>query len=137
MESNKGARHTGIDLQISKEVEVDADPFLIQQLFGNLLSNAMDALPNGGNIIIEFFVEDGFQVVRISNSGRIPPPETLKQIFEPYFTLKTRGTGLGLAICQRIVTAHHGFIRARVESGIFVIETGLPGRPENQAGMIS
>ncbi len=118
----------GIDFRIIREVLVEADPDLALQLFENLLSNALDAQPEGEAIIIELAVENGFQVARIANGGNLPSREELDQIFEPYFTLKTRGTGLGLSICQRIMAAHNGFIRARVESGSFVVETGFPAK---------
>ncbi len=126
IEGRKRFNTIGIDFRIRDEVQVEADSHLVLQLFENLLNNALDAQARGGSIRIEIERENGFQLIRISNRGKIPPPEGLEQIFEPYFTLKTRGTGLGLAICQRIMTAHHGFIRASVKSGIFTVEVGFP-----------
>ncbi len=128
MESMQGSKEIDIDLRIKEEMKVDADPHLVHQLFQNLLSNAVDAQPQGGNITMEFFVKDGFQVVRVSNRGKLPPAEKIGQIFEPYFTLNTRGTGLGLAICKRIVTAHNGFIHAYIQDGLFIIEVAFPLR---------
>ncbi len=130
IEGRKRFDNIGVDLQILEETQVEADPHLALQLFENLLSNAMDAQDSGGSIKIELTAEKGCQMVRISNTGDIPSGQDLEQIFEPYFTLKTRGTGLGLAICQRIMAAHQGFIRARVESGVFIVETGFPRKAE-------
>jgi signal transduction histidine kinase len=125
IEARQNVKHIGIDLKILEEDQVAADVYLMHQLFENLLSNAIDAQPDGGNITIELFIENGFQIVRISNRGRIPPRKILEQIFDPYFTRKTRGTGLGLAICQRVMNAHDGFLRARVEADTFIMEAGF------------
>ena len=132
LRSRHSVEDTGIDFRISAETQVEADQHLVSQLFENLLSNAMDAQPDGGSIEIEFLVEPGFQVVRLSNQGHIPSRQDLEQLFEPYFTLKTRGTGLGLAICKRIMKAHHGFLRATVKNGTFSIEVGFPITPGNR-----
>ena len=129
IEAAQKGGNIGIDLKILEEERIAADVHLVNQLFENLLSNAIDAIaaqPDGGNITIELFIKNGFQMVRISNRGRIPSRKILEQIFEPYFTRKTRGTGLGLAICQRIMNAHDGFLRARVEAGTFIMDAGFP-----------
>lgn len=134
IKSSQEIRNIGIDLKILEEDQVAADVHLVHQLFENLLSNAIDALPDGGNITIEFFIKNGFQMVRISNRGQIPSRENLEQIFDPYFTRKTRGTGLGLAICRRIMNAHHGSLRARVEGGTFIMEAGFLKKVERGSG---
>ncbi len=128
IESTRKVRDIDVDFRIKEETEVEADPHLVHQLFENLLSNALDAQPKGGAIVIEFLLKGGFQIIRISNQGNVPSEEKLQQIFDPYFTLKTRGTGLGLPICQRIMTAHQGFIRASLKNDTFVMELGFPVR---------
>ncbi len=126
IEAGRKAGNIGIDLEILEEEQVAADAHLVHQLFENLLSNAIDAQPKEGHITIEFFISNEFQMVRISNRGRVPSRKIMERIFDPYFTGKTRGTGLGLAICRRIMNAHKGFLRARVEAGSFIMEAGFP-----------
>src|ERR1700676_977512 len=97
----------------------------IQQVLLNLLINARQAMPSGGQI----FVRLGFDpatnmlelVVRDTGSGM--PPETLRRIFDSFFTIKSGpdasgkgGTGLGLSMCRNIIEAHQG--RIRVESSV-------------------
>jgi signal transduction histidine kinase len=95
----------------------------IQQVLMNLLINARQAMPNGGQIVLRLAYDKARDmidlVVRDSGSGM--PPETLRRIFDPYFTTKSGpdasgkgGTGLGLSMCRNIIEAHQG--RIRVES---------------------
>lgn len=78
----------------------------------NLVSNAMDAMDDGGGTInIESGHEGGSTFVRVRDSGRGIPPELLKKIGQPFFSTKEeKGTGLGLAICYRIMEQHRGTI---------------------------
>ncbi len=95
----------------------------IQQVLLNLLINARQAMPRGGQILVRVAFDRQSQmldlVVRDSGSGMAP--ETLRKIFDPYFTTKSGpdatgkgGTGLGLSMCRDIIEAHQG--RIRVES---------------------
>jgi PAS domain S-box-containing protein len=99
----------------------------IQQVFLNLLINARDAMPNGGNITIaahnldksDFLVKEftskpltGYGVFTITDTGTGIKESDLEKIFDPFFTTKSmeNGTGLGLSIIQNIVKHHEGFI---------------------------
>lgn len=94
------------------------DPRSLEQVFTNLISNAVEAMSTqGGNLAIK--VSSFHQLlgrpqieVTVSDSGPGIPDEVLERIFEPFVTTKPQGTGLGLAITKRIVTAHHGSIQA-------------------------
>lgn len=92
--------------------KVFADGDQLQQVFLNLLLNARDAMPGGGELSIKTFHNDGFVSVEIADSGTGIEEANLKKIFDPFFTTKPTGksTGLGLAVCYGIVTAHHGKI---------------------------
>src|SRR5258705_3636599 len=88
---------------------VQADRQQLRQLFLNLLTNACDAMPNGGKLIVRAtpeFLENAEAVgIEFADNAEGIPPENLEKIWEPFFTTKPegKGTGLGLAICRRIV----------------------------------
>jgi two-component system, NtrC family, sensor histidine kinase AtoS len=95
---------------------VMGDPRSLEQVFTNLISNAVDAMSKqGGTLAVRVAP---FQVlparpqveVTVSDNGPGIPDEVRGRIFEPFVTTKPQGTGLGLAITKRIVTAHHGSI---------------------------
>lgn len=104
----------------------------LQQCMLNLCLNAIQAMPEGGDLRIEtaqvmladdFFSDDESTVpgryLRISviDSGAGMPPEVLQRLFEPFFTTKESGTGLGLLSCKRIVASHGGLMRVRSRMG--------------------
>jgi len=96
---------------------IHADRQQLRQVFLNLLTNAADAMPNSGKLIIRAatdHAEGGIAGVRIefADSGSGIHPKDLERIWEPFFTTKPegKGTGLGLAICRRMVEEHRGTI---------------------------
>jgi signal transduction histidine kinase len=103
------------------------DVHQLQQVFLNLITNALDAMPDGGELTVEtgldesYAGEQGFHSVRMgfTDTGCGIDPEDQKRIFEPFFTTKDlgKGTGLGLAVCQRIVKAHSGNITVKSQVG--------------------
>ncbi|HEX8336719.1 MAG TPA: ATP-binding protein, partial [Pyrinomonadaceae bacterium] len=97
--------------------EVSADPDQLQQVFLNLLLNARDAMPDGGDLRVSLsFDEEAREVfVEFADTGHGIPSDALPHVFDPFFTTKRAGAGLGLAVCYGIVTAHGG--RVSVESG--------------------
>ena len=86
----------------------------LYQVFCNLTKNALDAMPNGGQLRISTRPEDDTIVVEFRDTGTGLPTENTEAIFEPFFTTKDRGkgTGLGLAICRDVVESCHGRITA-------------------------
>lgn len=91
----------------------------ITQALGNLIKNAIEAMPDGGalNLLTQSVSERKIQI-KIQDTGIGMSPETLAQIFEPYYTTKDTGTGLGMAIVQRIITDHDGEIFVESEEGV-------------------
>ena len=91
---------------------VFADFDKLQQVFLNLLLNARDAMPEGGDLEIRTTQTDGKVLIEIADSGTGIEEKNIKQIFDPFFTTKStgKGTGLGLAVCYGIITAHGGKI---------------------------
>jgi signal transduction histidine kinase len=96
---------------------VMADGEQMQRVFVNLITNAQDAMPDGGELIISTCRSDGYAEVAFRDSGVGMAPETMNKIFDPLFTTKTKGTGLGLAVCQEIVSKHEGKIEVVSKPG--------------------
>ncbi len=100
-----------------EEAEVYADPNEMEQALLNLIHNAMDAMPEGGELTVRFRSDDWYVTVEVQDTGVGIDPEVQKRIFEPFFTTKGygKGTGLGLAIVKRIVEDHNGEISVKSE----------------------
>ncbi|MFN2165916.1 MAG: sensor histidine kinase, partial [Anaerolineae bacterium] len=98
--------------------QVRGDVRQLEQVFLNLILNARDAMPGGGDLFIETRADTDTVYATVRDTGTGVREEDLGRIFEPYFTTKEdRGTGLGLAICQRVVVQHGGKITVRSELG--------------------
>ncbi len=91
---------------------VSFDPQQMHQILVNLLNNAQEAMPRGGEITITSRVRGAWMEISITDTGGGMSPEVAASIFQPYFTTKETGTGLGLAICQSIMQEHGGSIFA-------------------------
>jgi PAS domain S-box-containing protein len=110
-----------------------ADARLLDQVFVNLIDNALQAMPAGGHLSVTLgFTRRGpadiLVQARVADSGPGMTDEARRRVFDPYFTTKPDGTGLGLAICKRLVTIHHGAIGVESYAGTGTIFTvTLPG----------
>lgn len=112
------AKNVHIQLNITADsLLVDIDPDRLSQSLLNLYLNALQAMPNGGQLTIDSSAVGGAVRVDIRDSGAGICPEDLSKIFDPYFTTKSKGTGLGLAIVQKIIEAHHGIVKVRSSIG--------------------
>lgn len=98
---------------------INADLSQLQQVFTNLIINAIHAMPDEGELHIETIFDAQAVYLIISDSGVGMAEETLKQIFLPFFTTKDvkQGTGLGLSVVHGIVRAHRGDIQAESQLG--------------------
>ena len=90
----------------------DADADMLRRAFLNLLLNALDVLPGGGEIVLTAVRTASGLEIEVADSGPGVPAPLLDRLFEPFFTTKPSGTGLGLAIVERIAAAHGGRIVA-------------------------
>jgi signal transduction histidine kinase len=102
----------------------------LNQVWMNLIDNALDAAPNdgSGSVTVTARREPGFVVVRIQDNGPGIPEEISSRIFDPFFTTKPQGdgTGLGLDIAQRIARRHRAEIDFTSEPGKTIFRVGLP-----------
>jgi len=95
-----------------------ADPDQLVQVFGNITINGIQAMPEGGRLVVKSEVpEPEWVVVSIADTGAGIPEENLEKIFEPLFTTKLKGIGLGLAIVKTMVEGHGGTIEVESEVG--------------------
>lgn len=104
-------------------------PGEINQVWTNLLDNALDAIADGGHIRVEGLREGDLACIRVIDDGVGIPEEAQARIFEPFYTTKPvgQGTGLGLDIVQRIVVQHHaGDVRVQSRPGETVFTVCLP-----------
>jgi len=103
-----------------KEVEpIRAQEEGLQQVFINIILNALDAMPNGGKLKISLFQKDGYNAVKIKDTGVGIKEQNISNIFDPFFTTKGfgKGTGLGLSISYAIIKEHEGHIEVESHVG--------------------
>lgn len=93
------------------------DRNLVKQAVLNLVLNALQAMPEGGELIVETQREGGRAVIEVTDTGVGIPQERLDKIWEVYYSSKNSGTGLGLPTVLRVVQAHGGEIQVQTEEG--------------------
>lgn len=99
-------------------VEVNADPKKMRQVFWNLGINSVEAMPEGGELVVSTRNTGGSIEITFQDNGMGIDRENVEKIFYPFFTTKEQGTGLGLAIAYRIVEEHGGRITVESSPGI-------------------
>ncbi|HUH97519.1 MAG TPA: ATP-binding protein [Anaerolineales bacterium] len=109
---------------------IEAHGSELNQVWTNILDNAIDAMQGRGELILRAYPRDGKVIVEIEDNGPGIPPEIRQRIFEPFFTTKPpgQGTGLGLHIAYTIVNNHYGQIRVSSEAGKTCFQVTLPVR---------
>ena len=116
---------------------VEADGGQLSQVIHNLVLNAIQAMPNGGKLIVSAHnaesrqAEKRFVKISIADTGTGIPKEFLQNIFDPYFTTKQKGSGLGLATCFSVIKKHDGKISVESTLGrgtVFYISLPASGR---------
>jgi PAS domain S-box-containing protein len=123
------------NIKLEREVEpalpaVTADPHQLEQVFLNIINNAVDALleaGRGGTLKVRVYAQDGHVRTEFQDSG--PGIKEPNRIFDPFYTTKSvgKGTGLGLSICYGIIKEHGGDISARNrKEGGAIVEVRLP-----------
>jgi signal transduction histidine kinase len=96
-------------LDIEQLPVIKGDEVLLRQAVTNLIQNAVEAMPAGGDLTIKSSTDDFFEVT-VSDTGHGISEDMADKIFLPFFTTKDRGTGLGLSLVQKIIVSHGGTI---------------------------
>jgi two-component system, NtrC family, sensor kinase len=116
----RGLTTQGITVTVEIEDDlptIEANPNRLQQVFFNLISNARDAMPDGGTLRIRASRDPATVRVSVQDTGAGISKEDLKRVMEPFFTRKKEGTGLGLSICRSILWESNGKLRIESEPG--------------------
>jgi PAS domain S-box-containing protein len=113
-------RDVNVELELEDENrKVPVDGEMMNRVLVNVISNAVEAMPNGGTLRISsrFEYEGGRNLLKlnVADTGCGIKEEDLRLIFEPFFTTKRQGTGLGISISKKIIEAHKGGIRVESE----------------------
>jgi GAF domain-containing protein/two-component sensor histidine kinase len=118
-------RNIKVDLQLAYRGEVKIDSDKMAQVIHNILANARDAMPEGGQLTISSRKKEDWLEISFDDTGPGVPPELNERIFEPFFSYhKKKGAGLGLSIARRIVEEHGGRIwveKAESEGARFIV----------------
>lgn len=120
-----------LDLKLSeKQPIILGDAQHLEQVFVNLLLNAIDATENGGKINVTTSVHSDDVTVEVSDTGSGIPPEVQNKIFDPFFTTKPvgHGTGLGLSVTKAIVEEHRGCIDLKSDQSGTTFRLTFPGK---------
>jgi len=98
------------------------DPNLFRLVFDNLISNARQAMRDGGTVNVRIRRDDGTSEpsvrIEIEDTGHGMPPDVRRRALDPFYTTRPSGTGLGLPIVQRIVEAHGGWLGIESAEGV-------------------
>src|SRR4030095_8410681 len=123
------------NIRLIKKISPELPPLMLNQeklqtAFFNLISNAIDAMPNGGDLVVKADVCDSKNEIYIffEDTGTGIKSENLDKILEPFFTTKNSGTGLGLSLAYHVIKAHSGRIEIESNVGIgtkFIIKLPL------------
>jgi len=126
-----------LTVQAEKQLpKLKLDPLLLKRVLVNLVTNSLQAMPNGGKLTIKALIEVSKAVITVEDTGVGIPNEIRYKIFQPLMTTKSKGQGFGLAVAKRLIEAQNGNIIFESERGVgtkFTITFPLvsPGRNLN------
>jgi signal transduction histidine kinase len=111
--SNKQLEHGHVQVRAQLQPDLPSIvgvPDQLTQVLLNLVVNAVEAMPDGGELTLSTLVEGNWLRIMVRDSGQGISPDAAAKIFEPFYTTKATGTGLGLAVSYGIIQRHGGRI---------------------------
>lgn len=112
---------------------IHVDPFHLQQIFMNLIANAIDAMPDGGRITIRVRRAGMQGIIEVSDTGEGIPPDMRDKIMEPFVTTRSDGSGLGLPISRQLAELNKGVLSLASQPGLGTTVTLALPRDEGTA----
>jgi signal transduction histidine kinase len=133
-------QHVQLDLEIPWSLpEVRVDPLQLEQALVEIVSNALDAMPDGGHLRIEASPDGAGAApavaIEITDTGAGIPENVLPSVCQPFFTTRPEGTGLGLAIAKRYVEQNGGTLEIISRPGTTTVRVRLPALAPNETGV--
>jgi signal transduction histidine kinase len=105
-------------LELSQNLPaINADVGQMDQIFSNIILNALQAMTNGGTITIATRIDNEFVVIECKDTGEGIKEKDMEKVFEPLFTTKSKGTGLGLPVSYSLIEKHGGKLQVESEEG--------------------
>jgi len=122
------ARRQGVNIRLQAEDEelvVQLDPELMASALNNLIINALEAMPQGGELSVSVEAEPEALYITISDTGTGISPKDLPYLWDPFFTTKADRVGMSLAITKRIIYEHNGTLEVESTPGIYASRATL------------
>lgn len=130
MEDQAAKREVSFKVDLGADIPpLRFDPKRMEQVFLNLLSNALEASPEGEGVFVHTYLEEEQVCLEVADHGEGIPADQQEKIFTPFFTTKRYGTGLGLAIVMKIMHTHKGKVEVRrTHKGGATFKISLPSK---------
>jgi PAS domain S-box-containing protein len=110
-------KNINVQVKVSEESSVVADPDLLKRVLGNLVTNAVQAMPEGGELSIKAHKDADDVVITVADTGVGIPKEIKEKLFTPLFTTKSKGQGFGLAVVKRVTESMNSTVSVESEVG--------------------
>jgi signal transduction histidine kinase len=127
------ADHGGVLLSSQGDATVEVDPRRLKEALLNLVANAVEATPPGGEVTVEVRAADDQAEIVVRDTGSGMSAETLRRLGTPFFTTREEGTGLGVVLARSVVAQHGGSMRYQSEPGKgTTVVAALPAQPRSR-----
>jgi signal transduction histidine kinase len=117
VEENMIPSNIKVSFELDDTLKIKADELKIRRVFDNIIINAVQAMPSGGNLILYAKNDGDNAVIKIQDTGGGIPDEIRDKIFKTFFTTKEKGTGLGLSYCKHVIDEHGGDLSFETKKG--------------------
>jgi signal transduction histidine kinase len=128
------ATDSGVLLRSRGDASVEADPTRLEEALLNLVANAIEATPRGGEVTVDVHRRAAGAEIVVRDTGRGMTPETVRRLGTPFFTTRADGSGLGVALARAAITSHGGALRYESAPGKgTTVRATLPGAARTRA----